>query len=325
MNWTKELVIKEIQERHSAGKPLNYSAVVADNEPLAGAARRLFGNWGKAVEAAGFDYEKIKQEARPKSLPRGTWSKELIIQKIRERYTAGQSLNPHAVQKDDPKLYAASRLLGSWGKAVEAAGYDYIEHRKTLEWSPEKVIKRIKYAHKYGADLSDKTVIVLAPALYGAARTHFGGWQQAVEAAGLDYSMVSRTVRWSRAKIINMIQEVVSAGKPLTRDSFPSVFIHNVYNHFESWEAALEAAGYKEKPWAEVDRDIKNNIRKLRKEAGLSETELGGRLGVSHRTISMLELSQYIDPRVSFAIQIARALGRKVEEIFEIDQEGGTE
>jgi putative transcriptional regulator len=81
----------------------------------------------------------------------------------------------------------------------------------------------------------------------------------------------------------------------------------------------LVEAGYDDKIWQQAGANIKNHIRKYRGEKGLTETELGKKLGVSHRTISMLELSHYIDPRVSFAIRIARALGKRVEEIFEID------
>lgn len=62
--WTKELVIERIKERHTTGKPLNYAAVVADDEALTGAARRHFRSWSIAVTEAGFDYEKIKSEAR---------------------------------------------------------------------------------------------------------------------------------------------------------------------------------------------------------------------------------------------------------------------
>lgn len=81
----------------------------------------------------------------------------------------------------------------------------------------------------------------------------------------------------------------------------------------------LECSG--EKPWAKADQRIRNHIREYRKEAGLSEVKLGKMLGVSHRTISMIELAQMPDPRVSFAIRLARALGKTVEEIFELGEE----
>lgn len=319
INWTSELVIEKIQERHNCGKSLSYSLVVSDDEPLTGAARRYFTNWGNAIAAAGYDYVKIKKEARKKSVqvPRGYWSAEKIIEKIKLRVESGLSLSPHTVQNEDSKLYsAAAQTFHSWGKAVEIAGYDYLEHRKTQEWSPEKIISRIRYAYERGADISDKTVSVLSPGLYGAASTHFKSWQKAVEKAGIDYYLVSRTVRWGRVKILDMIRDAVKKGKTLSMHSFPEGFKAAVYDHFDSWDDALAAAGFSEKPWTEVDKNIKNNIREYRKKANLSEQKLGQKIGVSHRTISMLELSQYIDPRVSFAIKLSRILGRTVEEVF---------
>lgn len=319
--WTKDEVLQAIRERFEAGKPLNYMAVVADDEPLTGAARRCFGSWGKALEAAGFNYDEIKKAARANSvvLPPGSWSAEVIIAEIRKRADAGLSLAAHVVQKENSRLYSASvYTFGSWGKAVEAAGYDYLEYRKTSAWTAEKILERIKKAYADGADLSDNNVQSLAPGLYGAANAAFGSWQNAVEAAGLPYDEISRTVRWSRAKIITLILEAVKMGRPLSIRSFPRSFVDAAAELFGSWEKALEAAGFGEKPWYNADARVKNRIREFRLAAGLSQEELGARVGVSHRTISLLELGQYIDPRVSFAIKIARALGRTVEEVFEV-------
>lgn len=134
----------------------------------------------------------------------------------------------------------------------------------------------------------------------------------------MDYDQVSRTVRWSRTKIIDMIRDAAHQGRPLTAKSFPGGFFAATIDYFGTWEAAVSEAGYGDKSWQQADVGLRNNIRKYRKAAGLSETELGRRLGVSHRTISMLELGQYVDPRVSFAIRLSRELGCTVEDLFEI-------
>jgi DNA-binding XRE family transcriptional regulator len=315
--WTRDLVLQGIKKRAEESRSLNYSSVVAEEEALGGAARRLFGSWANAVQEAGYNYQEIKESVRKaEKLPKGTWNQKKVKKEIKARAEAGKPLNPHAVQKEDPKLYsAAAGLFGSWGKAVEAAGIDYLEHRKTGSWTPEKVLSRIKFACERGADLSDVTVNALAPGLYGAATVHFGGWKQAVEAAGLDYNEVSRTVRWSRAKIIETIHAAVKQGKPLKIKNFPSSFSSAVIDHFGSWEAALKEAGY-ENSWQEPDKNLQNNIRGQRKACGLSETELGKMVGVTHRTISLLELGQYTDPRVSFALRLAKALNCKVEDLY---------
>lgn len=115
--WTRELVIHKIQEYCKQGKTINYSAIVVYDEPLTGAARRLFGTWGNAIQEAGFDYMAIKKDAAKNKgkKPRGFWSESLIIDKIKERRESGLSLSPHKVQAEDSSLYAAaSSYFKSW-------------------------------------------------------------------------------------------------------------------------------------------------------------------------------------------------------------------
>jgi DNA-binding XRE family transcriptional regulator len=323
MNWTKDLVLEKINERHRAGRPLSYAATVADDETLTGAARRLFGSWGIVLTGAGLDYDQVKKDARALSQetmkPSGFWSAEVVVQEIRRRQENGLPINAHAAQNDDPSLCAAATYYhGSWGKAIEAAGIEYLEHRKTQEWTPEKITERIQFAYERGADLADNTVNVLAPALYGAAHEYFGSWEKAIEAAGLDYAQVSRTVRWSKEKIIEMLQDAVKQGTPLTARQFSPSFHDAVIDIFGSWDAARAEAGYGERPWLQQDKMVRNHIREYRLKVGLSEQGLGDLVGFSHRSIGLLELSQQIDPRVSYALRLARALGCRVEDLFEI-------
>lgn len=61
-------------------------------------------------------------------MPYGYWTEERVLESIRERVESGKPINPHSVQNDDGKLYAAYKsFFKSWGEAVEAAGFDYIE------------------------------------------------------------------------------------------------------------------------------------------------------------------------------------------------------
>lgn len=62
-----------------------------------------------------------------------------------------------------------------------------------------------------------------------------------------------------------------------------------------------------------------NQVRERRLALRLSQTELGRMGGYSHRAISMLELGQWRDPRMSVAIKLARALQCKVEDVFQSD------
>jgi putative transcriptional regulator len=63
---------------------------------------------------------------------------------------------------------------------------------------------------------------------------------------------------------------------------------------------------------------VRNDVRELREAAGLSQRELGERLGVSRQTVNSIETGRY-DPSLPLAIAIARHFNTTVEEIFHVD------
>jgi putative transcriptional regulator len=60
---------------------------------------------------------------------------------------------------------------------------------------------------------------------------------------------------------------------------------------------------------------MKNRLRELRTEQGLSQAELGGRVGVSRQAINLVENGKH-DPSLSLAFAIARMFGLPIEAIF---------
>lgn len=63
---------------------------------------------------------------------------------------------------------------------------------------------------------------------------------------------------------------------------------------------------------------MKNEIRRLREEQGLSQAALGAALGVSRQTVNSLETGRY-DPSLPLAFTIARHFNLTIEEIFHVD------
>ncbi|QHT55063.1 helix-turn-helix transcriptional regulator [Cellulomonas sp. H30R-01] len=63
---------------------------------------------------------------------------------------------------------------------------------------------------------------------------------------------------------------------------------------------------------------MRNEIRRLRDERGLSQAALGEALGVSRQTVNSLETGRY-DPSLPLAFTIARYFGTTIEEIFHVD------
>ncbi|WP_030798622.1 helix-turn-helix transcriptional regulator [Streptomyces sp. NRRL S-337] len=63
---------------------------------------------------------------------------------------------------------------------------------------------------------------------------------------------------------------------------------------------------------------MRNEVRRLRVDLGLTQQALGAALGVSRQTVNAIEQDRY-DPSLPLAIRIARHFGLTVEEIFHVD------
>lgn len=63
---------------------------------------------------------------------------------------------------------------------------------------------------------------------------------------------------------------------------------------------------------------MRNDVRALRLTRNLSQAELAQALGVSRQTINAIETGKY-SPSLALAIELARFLDRRVEEVFHVD------
>ena len=63
---------------------------------------------------------------------------------------------------------------------------------------------------------------------------------------------------------------------------------------------------------------MRNNIKQLRKQAGLRQEDMATQLGVSRQTIIAIENDKY-NPTLELAMKIAKLLNLKVEDIIFLD------
>ena len=61
---------------------------------------------------------------------------------------------------------------------------------------------------------------------------------------------------------------------------------------------------------------MRNSVRELRSERGLSQGQLASEMGVSRQTINSIEQDRYT-PSLPLAIALARFFGKTVEEVFD--------
>jgi putative transcriptional regulator len=66
---------------------------------------------------------------------------------------------------------------------------------------------------------------------------------------------------------------------------------------------------------------LKNHIKQHRARLALTQQDLAERAGVRRQTIIAIEKGRYV-PSALLAFRIARELGMKVDELFELAKEG---
>lgn len=66
--------------------------------------------------------------------------------------------------------------------------------------------------------------------------------------------------------------------------------------------------------------EVHNNLRRLRREADLTQEDLARGLGVTRQTVIAIENGRYL-PSIGLALKIARFFGRPVEGIFWLAEE----
>lgn len=72
-------------------------------------------------------------------------------------------------------------------------------------------------------------------------------------------------------------------------------------------------------PLPAVAEPVKNALKELRKARNWSQGDLAQVLGVSRQSVNAIETGKY-DPSLPLAFLIARAFGKRIEDVFE-DQE----
>lgn len=214
--WDQESVKRAIQDRAASSERLNAKAVEMENSRLIAAARRLYGNWNNALLAAGVDPTSVRPPSTRR--PRGSWSRETIIEQIRRYADREVPLYAHHMRGVDNSLVsAATYYFGSWAQALEAAGEDPGSIRRNIPRDSEQIIGAIRDLTTAQVSVRDFSIRRHHRALYGAAQKHFGSWRNALKVSGVEESGRGPNSRWSREDMQAIVLEYVAVGYPLSR------------------------------------------------------------------------------------------------------------
>lgn len=218
--WTPDRVIEELKRTRCNGPRAN--------RKLDDAARRCFGSVRAALEVAGLPCGQPERRT-------GAWSKDAVVEAIRQRHQNGESL--FRTNREDRALYeAAKHWHGSWTAALEAAGFP----RPPRDcYTPDEVRLRIIDLYERALPLTFQSHNDVK--LQRSCKKHFGGWRHAVESLGLG-SELRRM--WTDHKVIESIILRRAQGFDLgaTRYEDHGLFVA-ARVRFGTWNKALVAAG----------------------------------------------------------------------------------
>jgi hypothetical protein len=198
-SWSKTAIVSEILRRHQQGLSIKGGDVYEQDRGLYWAAKHHFGisGWAKARILAGF--------TPIDPAPWKKWNKDILREEILRLHESGVALNTASLQKS-PYAYimsSATKIFGTWAKAIRAAGLNYAKIKKVRIswWTKPRIVMCIRSLEKRGVRLSSKAIQRSHCALFGTAVRLFGCWSQAVEASGISYQAHCRiwsTKAWLR-------------------------------------------------------------------------------------------------------------------------------
>ena len=185
----------------------------------------LFGDWGKALHAAGFDPEPMRM--------RRFWNREQVVKEIRRLRNRYLPLFPSHVIKNHPDLFSgAIRQYGSWNRALIAAG---IVKKEIPRKNRLGLLRDLRDAVESGSDISQ--------AQHSEIAYYFGSFRNAKIALKTDAKLLNG---WSKRKIVTVLAQMHRSKEKLNyatgRREFPAL-VSAAEAYFGSWGKALHAAG----------------------------------------------------------------------------------
>jgi len=259
--WINERILEGLKERLRNGKEMSYSALAREDKRLLAASVSRYGNFTKALEAAGIDssvYRKVKPCIKrvEKCKPPGYWqNEENILKEIKKLYESGLDMHYQSLRERYmfPLLSASESYLGGWYKACKKAGIpEETYYTKTPKdtWTQESIIAEIKRIQKAGGDLSDAANRQNRRGPYRSVIKFYGSWSEALKASGMDPQKICRQHIigfWTDERIIGTIKDLAQRGIPISSRyaSLNYLDLHAAASkRFKGWGAAVKAAGF---------------------------------------------------------------------------------
>jgi hypothetical protein len=232
-------ILDQLRALAPAGPP---SAVRALASELDASVLTELGSIATAPAAAGLP------AAMP---PKRRWSPQAVVDELRRLDALGVRIRERDLRDAGHSgvVQAAQLLCGGLGAARRTAGI--VAPRQPLRehepWDAERVVLEIQVLHTARRSIASSKV---APRLYLAARRYFGGWAEAVAAAGIAYEQVRMTApSLSSDQLLDELRALAAAQPAMTAAQLEARSIAQILRRrFRSLPSALRAAGLADWP-----------------------------------------------------------------------------
>jgi hypothetical protein len=197
------------------------------------------------------------------------WTLERVVAEIRALDAVGQLGSSTELKRQgrEDLVGAAIYHAGTWGKARQLAGLDYVARRS---WTKAAILREIRRLHRAGRSV---LVTQVDTGLSLAARRRFGSWRKARAAALPSYAAGHQ--QWTRKKLTKALANLHARGVSLSSSEVRAMgegrLINAAVRLFGSWDAARRHAiddftpllqtWTKERVIAELQRHAPDGVR----------------------------------------------------------------
>ena len=237
--WTREVIVAELRRLHHQGADLSHNACKVAHPSLLAGAVRQFGQYRKAIEAAGIPYAEVALVVQK------NWTRQRVIDAIRRRFRRGQKLSHNYVKKHDHILFSAiGRYFPTYRAAIRAAGLAYAQVAEVPQesWDQERVLSKIRALVRRRKRLTSRT---LGPKLHAAITRYYGNIPAAAAAAGLPLRQVVNlpTPPVSKHQALAELRALARSGERVIKQNMSPALYKSILENFGGMKKAVKAAG----------------------------------------------------------------------------------
>lgn len=186
--WSREYLIDYLIYKHERGENLSPWAIYRTEPAVHANTKKYFGSYRAGIEAAGIDYREVRLIDLTEQ-----WTPAKVLERIRKLHRHRPLTSTGDIRRRDSRLYdRCHHYFGGVVSAIEAAGIPYVQltARRSQRWTKQTVIRTIQTLDMGGLSLRASALPEhldgQADALLDAASEHFGSWDGAVRAAGIE-------------------------------------------------------------------------------------------------------------------------------------------